>query len=539
LATVTRRDLLAAIGAGWLVDASVPSARQFTGRIVGANHRVGHLLRDGASLVPDGEPERADIVVVGSGVSGASAAWRLGGAGIEVLMLELEAFPGGTSAWSEDGVVPHPWGAHYLPAPNPSARATLRLLEELGAVTGYANDGAPTFREELLCHAPDERLFFRGEWHPSLVPLAALDAGERAEFERFQQVRARLRDLVGRDGKPAFTIPLVGSSRDPELLALDRMTMAAWLEREGFRSPFLRWYVEYATLDDFGSTLDDVSAWAGLHYFAARKLETEQLRGSHYLVWPEGNGRLVRHLLDKMHGRREARALVLAIEPRPGDVIVHALDLSGDRPRRRTIRARGVVLAVPGFVARRLLPPALAARVVRRTASPWLVANLHVKRPLEPNRAWDSVLYRGAGLGYVDSGHQRTEPREDTIFTYFRAFGDADVEGTRARLVSERWASLAADVLLDLAPAHPDLAETTSRLDVMVWGHAMPRPRPGFLTEDGVAPFEPTPLLDARVAWAHVDRTGYALFEEANAHGVRAAEALAENLSAEIGASWL
>jgi hypothetical protein len=185
------------------------------------------------------------------------------------------------------------------------------------------------------------------------------------------------------------------------------------------------------------------------------------------------------------------------------------------------------------------LPPAIAARVVRRAASPWLVANLHVKRPLEPNRAWDSVLYRGAGLGYVDAGHQRTEPREDTVFTYFRAFGDADVEGTRARLVDERWASLAADVLLDLAPAHPDLAASTSRLDVMLWGHAMPRPRPGFLTEDGLASFEPTPLLDERIAWAHVDRTGYALFEEANAHGVRAAEALAAKVTATVGSSWL
>lgn len=539
MAALTRRELLASIGAGWLVDSASPASRSFHGTILGASHRVGHLVRDGVVSAPSAPPERADVVIVGSGASGASAAWRLAAAGVEVRMLELERFPGGTSAWGEDGVVAHPWGAHYLPAPNPSARATLRLLEELGAVTGYDATGAPTFREELLCHAPDERLFFRGEWHPSLAPLTALEPHEVAEFERFQEVRARLRALVGRDGKPAFTIPLVDSSRDPELLALDRMSMANWLDREGFRSRFVRWHVEYATLDDFGASLEDVSAWAGLHYFAARKLETEQLRGSHYLVWPEGNGRLLKHLYTRMHGQRELGVVVLGVENEGDGVTVRTLDTSESPPRSRTFHARAAILAVPGFVARRLVTPALAAKIVRRTASPWLVANLHVRRPLEPNRAWDSVLFDGAGLGYVDAGHQRTRPAEDTVFTYFRAFGDADVEGTRARLVDERWANLAADVLLDLAPAHPDLASTTSRLDVMVWGHAMPRPRPGFLTDEGLRGLDAGPLLDARIAWAHVDQSGYALFEEANGHGVRAAEAVCRTLSIDAGASWL
>jgi hypothetical protein len=113
------------------------------------------------------------------------------------------------------------------------------------------------------------------------------------------------------------------------------------------------------------------------------------------------------------------------------------------------------------------------------------------------------------------------------------------VEATRAELVERRWASLAADVLLDLAPAHPDLAAQTRRLDVMVWGHAMPRPRPGFLSAGGRTPLDVAPLLDERIAWAHVDQSGYALFEEANAHGVRAAEAIGAALGATMGASWL
>ena len=46
-------------------------------------------------------------------------------------------------------------------------------------------------------------------------------------------------------------------------------------------------------------------------------------------------------------------------------------------------------------------------------------------------------------------------------------------------------------------------------------------------------------MIDARVAWGHVDQTGYAIFEEATDRGVRAAEALAEALGVRSGESWV
>ena len=47
----------------------------------------------------------------------------------------------------------------------------------------------------------------------------------------------------------------------------DSLSMAAWLDREGFDSRWLRWMVDYACRDDYGAVSDDVSAWAGV--FAA------------------------------------------------------------------------------------------------------------------------------------------------------------------------------------------------------------------------------------------------------------------------------
>jgi protoporphyrinogen oxidase len=536
---VTRRQLLGAIGAGWLSDPWLRRRGPIEGRLVGAGHARGHRIRDAVAAQPVGPPERVDVVVVGSGVSGASAAWRLRACGLAPTVLELEPFPGGTSAWSEEGAVPHPWGAHYLPTPNPESRVTLRLLAEHGVVTGWDAAGRPQFREELLCHSPEERLFYRGAWQPGLVPLAELAPHEQQEMARFLELEEQLTQATGSDGRYAFQLPFEHSSRDPRYLELDRISMAEWLGRNGFSSAFLRWYVRYATLDDYGAELEEVSAWAALHYFTARKLRTEQLEGSRFLVWPEGNGRLVQRLLGAEASELRQGVLVTGARSRPeGGVELAVIDL--ERGEARRIEARAAILAVPAYLARRLVTPAVLERnrvlLRKRPSAPWVVANLRVRRRIEPDLAWDSVLYDAEGLGYVSAGHQLTRRTEANVLTYYRAYGQADTAAVRTALLAKSWHELVGEALLDLAPAHPELAEQTSRVDVMVWGHGMPRPRPGFL---GPRPFDPSCRLDRHLCWAHVDQTGFALFEEAMQRGTRAAEAVAEELGVHAGESWL
>jgi hypothetical protein len=74
------------------------------------------------------------------------------------------------------------------------------------------------------------------------------------------------------------------------------------MAREGLTAPFLRWWVEYACRDDFACLLETTSAWAGLHYFAAR-IAVPGDEPSGFLTWPEGNGRLVAHLATSVGDR--------------------------------------------------------------------------------------------------------------------------------------------------------------------------------------------------------------------------------------------
>ncbi len=83
--------------------------------------------------------------------------------------------------------------------------------------------------------------------------------------------------------------------------------------------------------------------------------------------------------------------------------------------------------------------------------------------------------------------------------------------------------------LTDLTRAHPDLRALTTRLDVMRWGHAMIRPRPGFLW-GGARAAAQQPFRG--IHFANTDLSGIALFEEAFDHGLRAAEEVLKNRGA-------
>ena len=50
----------------------------------------------------------------------------------------------------------------------------------------------------------------------------------------------------------------------------------------------LRAHLRYCIRDDYGCEPEQVSAWAGVHYFAGRRAGRDGA-GENLLTWPEGN----------------------------------------------------------------------------------------------------------------------------------------------------------------------------------------------------------------------------------------------------------
>lgn len=524
-AGLTRRELLAG-GVGLAAGGCrARGATPIEGQFVGAGHAFGHVLRETDGLPPPVSRERVDVAIVGGGVAGLAAAWHLARSGVrDLVLLDLEDTPGGNARAGASAATDYPWGAHYLPLPGPAAPGIRALLRELGVIEAFDRAGRPRYDERHLCHAPQERLFMHGRWHEGVFPWSGATAEDRAQHQAFQQEMERYRRWRDAAGRPAFATPRAAGAPGA-FRELDRVSMAELLTARGFTSPRLRWWVEYACRDDYGTDLVSTSAWAGVHYYAARDPDPEY--GDVVLTWPEGNGWLTRRLAEPVAERLRLGRLVINVEPAGDRLAVDAHDPRAGRTER--LLAREVILACPVFVAARLYrpwrerPPAFV-RAFRY--APWLVANLHLDRrpdgPAGAPPAWDNVLYDSEGLGYVVATHQSLRTHEGpTVLTYYRSFPGRDPAAARRALLEASWSALRDDVVRDLARPHPGLAREVRRLDVMRYGHAMVRPEPGFVCGEALA--AAGAALSGPVHLAHSDLSGLSLFEEAFEWGSRAA----------------
>ena len=148
--------------------------------------------------------------------------------------------------------------------PGDDAREVQDLLEELGLRRRVA--GRWTYDERHLCHSPQERLFFQGEWQDGLLPLQGVGAATLAQYRRFAQ-----RGRSGCASAARFAIPLRASAAGAaHCWRWTRCPSTPGSTSEGLDDPHLRWYLDYCCRDDYGAGIAQVSAWAGIHYFASR-----------------------------------------------------------------------------------------------------------------------------------------------------------------------------------------------------------------------------------------------------------------------------
>lgn len=537
--SLTRREMIAgclglpvalAVGCG---RPELPPA----GEIVGASHAVGHRIRDGSRPQPAADDWRTtDVVIVGGGIAGLTAARRLHRAGVRnFTLLELESRPGGTSRSGETPLALHPWGAHYLPAPMQDNAPLVELLDEMGVLEGRDAEGEPVVAEQLLCRDPEQRVFFEGEWLEDLYP-------QKGESKREKADRLKLRRLIDgwvqwRDakGRRAFGLPIAAASDDAEVAELDRITMRTWMRRQGIASKRLHWLVDFSCRDDYGVGIDHTSAWAGLFYFASR-IRKPGMKAQPLISWPEGNGRLVAHLARNLKPRIQTGMAVTEVVPQPdaggragGEPAVDVVALDVRDNRAVGFHAKRVIFAAPQFLAPYLIR-GFDGDARRMTAiekfeyGSWMVANLTLRSRPESKGfapAWENVIYDSPSLGYISATHQQGVDFGPTVLTYYHPLADPDAHAGRRRLLELGWEEWADVALSDLETAHPEIRSLTERLDVMRWGHVMVRPRPGVVfnpnRKTAALPFGP-------VHFANTDLSGVALFEEAFHHGNRAAE---------------
>ena len=502
--TVSRRTFIQSAGFS-LAGLSLKTEPKIAGSFVNDSFQQGHMLRDRAAFPAPRRVVKAPVVIVGGGIAGLSAAWRLHKRGFEdFVLLEMSNQVGGNARWGENEITAYPWAAHYIPVPGPKAVYVRELFEDLGVL----KDGK--WEERYLCFTPQERLFLYGRWQEGIEPAVGLKQNDRDQFQRFEEQIQGYR----RSGK--FTVPMeLGLAENTA--GLDQISFAQWLRDQRMDSKILNWYMNYCCRDDYGATTAETSAWAGIQYFASREPEE---KGP--LTWPEGNGWVVRRLLERIGKFVRTGQMVHRIVQNGSLVRVFAGDIE--------YQAEFVIFAAPTFLAPYLIEGMKRLRDFEY--SPWLTANLTLERIPKSyggDPTWDSVFMESPTLGYVDATHQTLRTRVDkTVWTFYWALADGTPAQNRQMLLSSDWTYWKDAILHDLERVHTDIRQCVSRIDIMRMGHAMARPRVGAIFS-----VERRNLAKLRgpILFANSDLSGFSIFEEAQYRGVVAAERVLKEIS--------
>ncbi len=488
---------------------------------------LGHLLRDRQLInTPPQNRYTCQTLVLGSGAAGLSAIWYLAKQGQRDILLAEGFERNGNNAGYYTSQLGAPTGAHYLALPSQESQYVREMLTDLGILQTNGH-----YRETDLVHAPEERLWYQNQWQEHLIPQ------NDADTQRFFALIQQLKHAYGSDGKKLFAIPIALSSQDTTWRKLDTLTFAQWLAQENYRSQTLLWYLDYCCRDDYGQGIQHVSAFAGLHYFAARGHTHDTV-----LTWQDGLAHLseglrrhthlqtLTHLPTTSHWQFQQpqswNASALKIhETATGVEVILRHNISGETV---LVEAQNVICAMPLMVAAHIVQNGAQYGLSRLEYAPWLVSNfvLHTfpKEADNSELAWDNVVYGSQGLGYVVASHQliRVAKPEQTIFTAYSALHHDSPPAIRQWLLQATPSELLHYAAQDLLAVYGTAFwRYVSHVDISVRGHAMSVPKVGYLSNEKLLQLR---QHDSRLLFAHSDLSSYSVFEEAVYWGVEAAK---------------
>jgi oxygen-dependent protoporphyrinogen oxidase len=399
--------------------------------------------------------ERHDVVIVGAGIAGLTAAWELRDR--DVLVLEREDRIGGR-IWSERrGDYWLNFGAHVFGSPE---SATGRLLADAGvrAVQVPGRLTAASLNGKIVASGPVESF-------PLRLPMS---------------LRSRLA-LVGAGKKLRRAVrqySLIAAPRPGEEAAVRQARTLSFLDDRSF-AEFIGPLPEdvdalfRSTLTRSSGEPEDLAAGYGIGYF--------------HLVWNRSEGlsrnviggstALIDALASGIGDRIHTQTCVTSLTREADELRVRYREQGGER----VVRARAAVVATPAYVTREILPdlPAETSAALdaipygpyvvggfltgEQSAMPWD----QVYALATPKRSF-SMLFNTANV--LRDG--RTRGRRGTLMVYAAADAARRLAGLDDDSVADRFV----EDLNDLLPKTRGIVE---EVVIRRWHRGLPYPRPG------------------------------------------------------------
>jgi protoporphyrinogen oxidase len=446
-----RRDFIkfvvsGAVAAGCPVDLSLLSAEANNPPTVdGEDNRICHQVRDGKIFARPPVSSHHDVVIVGGGVSGLTAAYLLRQR--DFLILEKE---------------PHWGGNAYLMDYQGSAYAT-------GAAFIEKNEIAYEFARQIgLQPLPVNNWdgsIIKGEFIPDTwgegLERLPYPASVREGFKKFRKEILAI-DLKKRS-KELFQVPLSDFMKD-------------------YPIEIKQWWDAYGP-SNWGALTEDTAAALGV---TDLQFMAEENREDDRYTWPGGLGAITRKLVELLQAnfaeRMQTGATIIAVLPGRNRVQVtymHGAQL-------KTVSAKAVIMATPKFITRHIvegLPEKQSEAMHKIRYVPYPVVNLIFDKPVF-NKGYDTWCPGNSFTDFIVADWVvQKEPGYKqlcNILTFYTPMREDD----RGYLLTESSArTVAANVLTDFQKLFPGSDVNPVEVHIYRRGHPMYMSTPGLFTE--------------------------------------------------------
>jgi monoamine oxidase len=495
MGSTNRRDFIkfavaGSVAAGCPLDLALVVSPEKSVETAGEHNEICHEVRDGRHFDHPPVSARHDVVIVGGGVSGLTAAYLLRDR--DFLILEKEPHWGGNAYLERYEDAAFATGSAFTAR---SETPVMHLAAELGL-------------EPLPVSNPDPSII-RGEfvsdtWGAGLDHLP-YPAEVRASFKKFRY-------------------NLLKVAVQARSLQLDNEPFARYCQ--GYAPEVKAWWDNFGP-SNWGARTEETSAMVGIGALQSVASGEPDDR----VTWPGGLGAITKRLTEVLKPRHADRmiagATVVAVEEQKDEARVTYLRLN----EPKTVAAKAVVMAAPEFITWGLIDglPADQKEAMKRIRYiPYPVVNLVFDRPIY-NKGYDTWCPGNSFTDFIVADWTvRNKPgyqQKHNILTCYTPLDEKD----RVRLLTEEGTrEIAGSVLKDFQKLFPESNVDPVEVHIYRRGHPLYMSTPGLFTH--VLPLVRRPM--ERIFFANTDSEGPV---STTAQGITGAERAVQEASRLFG----